>query len=442
MTGTGAAARAHQHLLRLYEISKRLTRFQTGTGTVPEVLALVSGSVPLRSAVLMLDQGAPPMNRTRLVAWRAVDVTPPQLLLAKARAKTGYAYFVRAAVGVDEEAGAYLLPSTPPRSGTTGVFVLLPLVVQHDRVFGALQIESDAPLDEADLTFLNAMVNQLAIALDRVTVIESNEAIVAVEIARRAAIAVENASLYETAQREVQARQDLLSTVSHDLRNPLSTIVMSAQLLQASPPGADRTKPLEMILRSAHRMNRIIADLLDIASIESGRMTVDLRRHAVAPLVREAVEIHRLFAETKAIRLEGAVTTEGMAVECDPGRVLQVLGNLIGNAIKFTPEGGVVTVRAERRDTEALFSVEDSGPGVPADEVPDIFDRFWQAKKTARLGTGLGLSIAKGLVEAHRGRIWVESTPGKGATFFVAIPLLPAGAIVAASSTAGSAAPS
>jgi signal transduction histidine kinase len=145
-------------------------------------------------------------------------------------------------------------------------------------------------------------------------------------------------------------------------------------------------------------------------------------RHAFAPLVREAIESHRPAAAVRALRLDDALTSEVFDLECDRGRVLQVFGNLIGNAIKFTPKGGAVTVRAERRGEEMLFSVADTGPGISLDEVSHVFDRYWQTKKTARLGTGLGLSIAKGLVEAHGGRIWVESTLGQGATFFFTIP--------------------
>jgi signal transduction histidine kinase len=130
------------------------------------------------------------------------------------------------------------------------------------------------------------------------------------------------------------------------------------------------------------------------------------------------------MAAQKMLRLECALPDGAFEVDCDRDRVLQVLGNLIGNAIKFTPEGGTIKVRAEQRGAaEALFSVADTGPGIASDELPHVFDRYWQAKKKARCGTGLGLSISKGIVEAHDGRIWVESAPGQGATFFFTIPV-------------------
>jgi signal transduction histidine kinase len=249
---------------------------------------------------------------------------------------------------------------------------------------------------------------------------------VAEEIGRRAAIAVDNAQLYERAQRATQARQDLLAMVSHDLKNPLNTILMSTSLLDTTTPGqvGEIQKTVGMIRRSAHRMNRLLGDLLDIASLESGHLTVDTERHPVAPLVHEAFELQRAVASSKELVLEEVLQGADVEIDCDRGRILQVFGNLIGNAIKFTRKGGSLRVGAEARAEEVLFSVADSGPGIEPDELPHVFDRFWQARKTARMGTGLGLTIAKGLVEAHHGRIWVESTLGKGATFFFTVPVV------------------
>jgi signal transduction histidine kinase len=244
------------------------------------------------------------------------------------------------------------------------------------------------------------------------------------EIGRRAAIAIDNAQLYERAQRAILARQDLLATVSHDLKNPLSAILMATTLLKNASPtegAAARKKLVDMIERSVHRMNRLLGDLLDIASIEAGHLAVKTQRHPVALLISEAVELHRVAAAQKELRLEGVFPVEELEVDCDRDRVLQVFGNLIGNAIKFTRKGSI-RVGAELRGEETLFSVADSGPGIEPDDLSHVFDRFWQARKTAGLGTGLGLTIAKGLVEVHGGRIWAESTLGQGATFFFTIP--------------------
>jgi signal transduction histidine kinase len=149
---------------------------------------------------------------------------------------------------------------------------------------------------------------------------------------------------------------------------------------------------------------------------------VEVHRCPVAALVSEAIDLNGASAAQKQLQFERVLPGKELQIECDRDRVLQVFGNLIGNAIKFTPSDGSIRVTAESHGEEALFSVSDSGPGIEPEELEHVFDRFWQAKKTARFGTGLGLTIAKALVEAHGGRIWAESARGKGATFFFTMP--------------------
>ena len=182
-------------------------------------------------------------------------------------------------------------------------------------------------------------------------------------------------------------------------------------LTKASPTEepAARKKRTDTIERSAHRMHRLLEDLLDIASIEAGHLAVEVQRHLVAPLVREAVEL-RSGGAGEQLRLQGVLPDQELDVNCDRGQVLQVFGNLIGNAIKFTGKGGSITVTATPLDEETLFSVADSGPGIEAAELSHVFNRFWQARKTARLGTGIGLAIAKALVEAHGGQSGSRAT--------------------------------
>ncbi|XYI02268.1 ATP-binding protein [Sorangium sp. So ce1128] len=253
---------------------------------------------------------------------------------------------------------------------------------------------------------------------------------VAEEVARRTAMALENARLYQQAQRAIRTRSDLLAVVSHDLRNPLSTIVVASALLMRTLPagelGAQNRKKAEIIRVAAQQMLRLIGDLLDVAALEAGRLSTAIARQAAAALVHDAVAMQQTLAAQKHAVLEGELPGGGsFEVLCDRERVLQVLANLIGNAIKFTEEGGTITVRAELRSNEALFAVADTGPGIPPDHLPYVFDEFWQAAETARLGTGLGLTIAKGLVETHGGRIWAESRLGVGTTFFFTLPLAP-----------------
>lgn len=246
------------------------------------------------------------------------------------------------------------------------------------------------------------------------------------DVAQRTALGADNARLYQQARQASRARDDTLAAISHDLRNGLNTVLTAVGLLLRSLPpdseGRRDRRHVEAIRRSAERMNRTIGDLLDVASIEAGRLFVEPRREEVRPMIAEAVAASRNQAIEKALRVEQVVTGPQIEAICDRDRVLQVLGNLIGNAIKFTPDGGLVQVSAEPSDDEVLFMVRDSGVGVSANQLPHVFDRFWQATPKARLGSGLGLTIAKGVVEALRGRIWVESRPGEGTTFSFTLP--------------------
>ena len=246
------------------------------------------------------------------------------------------------------------------------------------------------------------------------------------DIAQRTALGADNARLYQQAQQASRARDDTLAAISHDLRNGLNTVLTAVGLLLRSLPpdseGRRDRKHVEAIRRSAERMNRVIGDLLDVASIEAGRLFVETRREQLEPIIAEAIAALQTQAAEKSLRVEGRTIERADAV-CDKERVLQVLGNLIGNAIKFTPDGGLVEVSAEALDGEVLVKVRDTGAGVSAKQLPHVFDRFWQATPKARLGSGLGLTIAKGVVEALGGRIWAESRPGAGTTFFFTLPL-------------------
>jgi signal transduction histidine kinase len=247
------------------------------------------------------------------------------------------------------------------------------------------------------------------------------------DIAQRTALGADNARLYQTARQVSRARDDTLAAISHDLRNGLNTVITAVGLLERSlgpesAGGRDR-RHVDAIRRAAQRMNRLIGDLLDVASIEAGRLFVEQVNEPVLPLVQQAIESYQTQAAEKSLRLEEQVAPQAFAAVCDRERVLQVLGNLIGNAIKFTPEGGTVTVAAEPSADEVVFSVRDTGIGVSTRQLPHVFDRFWQAAPKARLGSGLGLTIAKGVVEAQGGRIWAESNPHEGTTFYFTLPL-------------------
>jgi PAS domain S-box-containing protein len=243
-------------------------------------------------------------------------------------------------------------------------------------------------------------------------------------VAELAAFAIEHGRLYETALRATQLRDEVLGVVAHDLRNPAATIIMQATAMKrrGGEPERRNQKPVESILRTARRMNRLIDDLLDVTLIEAGQLRINYARVATRQLILDAVEPQRTLASSGAIDLKLQLADELPDVRGDQHRLTQVLENLIGNAIKFTPIEGRITIGAASRDSEVLFWVADTGSGIAPDGLPHVFDRFWQAVKGAHHGVGLGLPVARGIVEAHGGRIWVESILGRGTIFFFTVP--------------------
>jgi signal transduction histidine kinase len=183
--------------------------------------------------------------------------------------------------------------------------------------------------------------------------------------------------------------------------------------------------PVEVIELAVTRMSRLIQDLLDVTRMEAGHLAIDHARVSARQLVTEAVEAQQQLAASVSIELRVEVAPGVSEVWGDRGRLLQAFDNLIGNAIKFTRPSGGIVVGAAPRDGEVLFWVADTGAGISAEDIPHVFDRFWQAQRAERRGAGLGLAIVKGVVEVHGGRIWVESTPGHGSSFLFTIPTAP-----------------
>ena len=225
------------------------------------------------------------------------------------------------------------------------------------------------------------------------------------------------------AESAVQSRDDILAIVSHDLRNPLNIIAMSANLLEAPIGDEKRATQLGIIRRAVTRMNRLIGDLLDVSQITSGTLRISTERVNVAAICEEAAHVFLPLLAAKEQAFACRAPAQPVFVQADRDRISQVLANLIGNAHKFTPEGGQVELRAEALHGFVRFSVADTGPGLSARDLPHIFDRFWQSRRVRRGGVGLGLPITKGIVNAHGGDIRVESTAGVGTTFFFTLPV-------------------
>jgi signal transduction histidine kinase len=230
-------------------------------------------------------------------------------------------------------------------------------------------------------------------------------------------------------QRAVRARDEVLAVVSHDLGNPLSVILLAAAHLLGHLPesGDPRARSLresvKLIRRSTVRMKALIEDLLELEKLGATSFPLDVQSVESRDLLEDAVTDAQPLADAKHISLVLDLS-DPPKIDADPHRISQVLSNLLGNAIKFTPEGGTVTLCARPRDGVLSVTIADTGRGIAPDDLAHIFDRYWRPKGSEGEGTGLGLYIARGIVEAHGGRVWAESSP-QGATFHFTLPLEP-----------------
>lgn len=227
----------------------------------------------------------------------------------------------------------------------------------------------------------------------------------------------------ERQQELVRLRDEILGVVSHDLRSPLTTIGLSAQLIPGSS-AEEQQEHVQTIVAATRRMERLIHDLLDATKAEQGQLSI--RHDAIDPatVARDVVASQEPIAASKRIDFQASVAGDLPQVRGDADRLAQALTNLIGNAFKFTPEGGVVRLSVTSRDGKVRFEVSDSGPGIAPSDLPHLFEPFWQAKKTAHLGAGLGLKITRAIVEAHDGSIDVTNLAGGGASFRIELPAM------------------
>jgi signal transduction histidine kinase len=268
----------------------------------------------------------------------------------------------------------------------------------------------------------------LTLCLTRGRLRREGDVALAEELGRRTATAIEHARLYEHARAAVALREQTLAIVSHDLRSPLATIVMAASILgdddlTRNTPRS-RVLAAEKIQSATERMDRMIEDLLDFASIEAGRLSMTTRPYQAATIIADSVASFDALATRQRVTLTGVTAPELPAILCDRDRILQVIANLVGNALKSVVAGDSVCLSVTRTEREAVFSVADTGRGISHADQKRLFERYWRSPDARYKGSGLGLAIARGLVEAHRGRLWVESEPNHGATFFFTVPLV------------------
>ena len=255
-------------------------------------------------------------------------------------------------------------------------------------------------------------------------------------------IEVEGRNVYAAVLRDISARQraedalhqavksrdDMMGIVSHDLRNPANAVKMLARSILEGAPGEASEGVLERVAimrQAAEQIDALIQDLLDITRLEAGRLTVQAAPEDVATIVTRSIDGLRPLAEAGGVTLSATLSSSAVQVLADADRLIQLLSNIIGNAIKFTPAEGSVSLTVVARDAEVEFDVTDTGEGIAPDQLPYVFDRFHQAgsgRRASRHGAGLGLPIARGIVEAHGGRIWIESAPGAGTTVRFTLP--------------------
>jgi signal transduction histidine kinase len=244
------------------------------------------------------------------------------------------------------------------------------------------------------------------------------------EVGRLQHLLDERTQALSIANESLDLKDEFLAIVSHDLRNPLNAIALNTQLLERLVSSGDpRLARISRSLESSIvQMQRIISDLLDLAAIQAGKLSVQLRPGDARSPIEESVASFRSVGAERSIEFDGDMGPDPLPARFDSGRIVQVLDNLIHNALKFTPNGGRISVDGRRMGDVVEIRVRDTGPGVKAEEIAVIFDRFRQVEKRGRRALGLGLYISRSIIESHGGRIWAESVPGEGTTLLFTLP--------------------
>ena len=294
----------------------------------------------------------------------------------------------------------------------------------YDRVGMAIRACAHAALP---LIHRGALVGGLALTFAEPTAFGESERAVLGLLAHTAARALARASLGasrgDDGELSARSRREVLGIVAHDLRNPLNLIKITTEMmLENGLSAAAREQMLKRCIRATEQMNRLIEDLLDATHMETAGLRLDPTPIDLKELMMQVNEAYRPLAQERGVAWEVSGPDAPLCVRMDASRVQQAVGNLVGNALKFTPPGGCVAVRASANQREVVIEVSDTGPGISPEAIDCLFEPFWQAA-TDRRGVGLGLTIARGIAEAHQGRIDIKSALGKGSTFRLILPL-------------------
>ncbi len=250
------------------------------------------------------------------------------------------------------------------------------------------------------------------------------------QVALHSALAIDNARLFREAQKAIQVREDIVAIVSHDLKNPLAAIELGVEHAKRFQPPETTLGPwlkasdiIDSIGRSTVTALNLIRDLLDYSQLESGSLKIEKSKTRVDDLLRRSNEMFLPLAVKSGITLATEISADLPLLSCDSERIFEVLSNLISNAMRFTPNDGFINVSVSLQKNKIQFSIADTGSGIADNDLPNIFDRYWQAKRTKRSGSGLGLSISKGIIEGHGGKIWAQSKLGHGSSFHFNLPI-------------------
>jgi signal transduction histidine kinase len=354
----------------------------------PSWLAQVHGSMLASLDDRVVVDGVARLVVPRLAAGCAIDLVRDQ------------GHSERAALTADGDASRAALDSDDPDDDA---YTMLTLPICADGIcYGAMSLvrPADAPLTREQLS-------------------------TAIEVAGCTGAAIRNCRAYDNVARALRSRDHMLSMVSHDLRNLLMLTNLRLTPLMREARGGALQRPLESLRRGVQLMERIVSDLVDLSSIEAGRLSISLELHELRQLLEEAVDGAGPDVSAKGIAL-ALGDVQCCRVRCDRVRLLQALANLLGNAVKFTDTPGRISVHSRLESEKVLVVIHDTGCGIDAALLPLLFTPYAQAQKTARQGRGLGLFIAKRLVEAHGGALTVASEPNVGTTFTISLPVVDA----------------
>ena len=402
LTDISELKRSEERLRMLLSVSAELASSLDQRATLPAVVRLLTPPLADLAFVDLCRRdggverfgagGVEPVDDYERSAQAEVLRLREPLMVVEAQAAS-----LRAALGRAAHSGPMIEESL------TGSLLMVPLIA-HGRALGV---------------FTFAMIHSGR----RYTLAERQ---LAHEVTARVTMAVESARLYEAAQEAIVAREDIVAIVSHDLRNPLHGMRLNCDHLLELAPRYDRRagrKQVEAIGRGIHRMSQMIRDLSELSRIEAGHLPLERSPQPGSVVLADALDLLRPLAQQKSLLLREPPPVPDVLLDCDRSRVLQVLSNLVGNAIKFTPARGTVTLALAVDDGFMRFEVRDDGPGIERAQLGHIFERYWRGEERRRRGSGLGLFIAKAIVDAHGGQIGVDSEPGYGTSVWFTVPI-------------------